>query len=322
MNLLLFLSQLSLRKSYTYTQLVVMAATTATSRIDELPQLKLTPLDISSAQSHTYSSYIESASKGAAGGSDQMDVDAGNNDPDNIPPSSSELAALQSELYQLRSLSASRIRGIKENQTNVEIWLKKYDEGGSIRTELEKDKTEKKSKQKHGKNSDETPSQGKRRNTDIFSATSQGIPNLSMDKILAKAGDNSSIKLSVLQNGIIKITPNGPTTPLSADASAIPFLSSAPLSRHNENSKRSKGSNASNSDRRNKRRLAQVDEASNRSGTPEPEAKDGDYSRVKAPANQIPINQFWSFFDQFYRPLLEEDLDNLEWRVREITLRN
>eukprot|EP00842_Homolaphlyctis_polyrhiza_P000950 jgi/Hompol1/1856/HPOL_004880-RA len=50
-----------------------------------------------------------------------------------------------------------------------------------------------------------------------------------------------------------------------------------------------------------------ADDASTTRGSPEPEIE-GDYSKAKAPPNQIPIAQFWSYFDQFYRSLTEDDL--------------
>jgi hypothetical protein len=44
-------------------------------------------------------------------------------------------------------------------------------------------------------------------------------------------------------------------------------------------------------------------------GTPEPEFYiGGDYSKAKAPPNQIPIAQFWGFCEPaFFRPLNDED---------------
>lgn len=38
----------------------------------------------------------------------------------------------------------------------------------------------------------------------------------------------------------------------------------------------------------------------------------GDYSKVKAPSNQIPIAQFISYCDQYFRPLTVNDLNYLQ----------
>ncbi|KAI8853367.1 hypothetical protein BC829DRAFT_382661 [Chytridium lagenaria] len=47
---------------------------------------------------------------------------------------------------------------------------------------------------------------------------------------------------------------------------------------------------------------------------------EGDYSKAKAPPNQIPITQFWSFCDQqFFRPLQDEDFAFLDSKGDEIT---
>ncbi|KAJ3184680.1 Transcriptional regulator [Geranomyces variabilis] len=46
---------------------------------------------------------------------------------------------------------------------------------------------------------------------------------------------------------------------------------------------------------------------------------EGDFTKAKTVQNQIPIATFWTFVDQFYRPLTEEDLKFLEMEGDEVT---
>ncbi|KAI9101023.1 histone acetyltransferases subunit 3-domain-containing protein [Phlyctochytrium arcticum] len=46
---------------------------------------------------------------------------------------------------------------------------------------------------------------------------------------------------------------------------------------------------------------------------------EGDFTKAKPSQNQIPIQTFWSFVDQFFRPLNEEDLKILETNGDEVT---
>ncbi|KND01712.1 histone acetyltransferase NGG1 [Spizellomyces punctatus DAOM BR117] len=46
---------------------------------------------------------------------------------------------------------------------------------------------------------------------------------------------------------------------------------------------------------------------------------EGDYTKAKPIQNQIPIQTFWGFVDQFYRPLTEEDLKYLDAQGDEVT---
>ncbi|KAJ3041737.1 Transcriptional regulator [Rhizophlyctis rosea] len=59
---------------------------------------------------------------------------------------------------------------------------------------------------------------------------------------------------------------------------------------------------------------------------PEPQedkkdALDGDFSKAKAAANQVPIAQFWSWCEQFFRNITEDDLKLLDNEVITMTLR-
>jgi hypothetical protein len=48
---------------------------------------------------------------------------------------------------------------------------------------------------------------------------------------------------------------------------------------------------------------------------------EGDYSKAKAPPNQIPVAQFWTFCEgQYFRPLADEDFTFLDDMVRYLWL--
>jgi hypothetical protein len=53
--------------------------------------------------------------------------------------------------------------------------------------------------------------------------------------------------------------------------------------------------------------------------TPDVERPSGDYSKLKAQQNQIPISSFWTFMDQYFRPLNVEDLETLESNGDEVS---
>ncbi|KAH6575452.1 hypothetical protein BASA60_005040 [Batrachochytrium salamandrivorans] len=166
-----------------------------------------------------------------------------------------------------------------------------------------------------------TPSSSKKRSYDS-------------EKPIAKTGgENGTIKLAIMQNGIIKITP--PTHILgqgSCDQSATsgspapqtPQPSNPPY-RSDRDRKMSK-SHGSQKDRYRRRggssTVAANENASASRATPEPEVRlnlDGDFSHAKAPSTQVPIAQFWSFFEQYYRNMTEDDLRGLLYKGDDIT---
>ncbi|KAJ3018124.1 Transcriptional regulator [Thoreauomyces humboldtii] len=59
--------------------------------------------------------------------------------------------------------------------------------------------------------------------------------------------------------------------------------------------------------------------------TPEPAEKtgqktvEGDFTKAKTVQNQVPIQNFWTFVDQFFRPLTEDDLRYLDTEGDEVT---
>ncbi|KAJ3182868.1 Transcriptional regulator [Gaertneriomyces sp. JEL0708] len=85
-------------------------------------------------------------------------------------------------------------------------------------------------------------------------------------------------------------------------------------------------SKKSGSQKNNKwRKRASIADSEDHQQTPEPEDKppavpvDGDYTNAKPVQNQIPIQQFWGFVDQFFRPLTEDDLKFLDVHGDEVT---
>ncbi|KAI8915409.1 histone acetyltransferases subunit 3-domain-containing protein [Powellomyces hirtus] len=90
--------------------------------------------------------------------------------------------------------------------------------------------------------------------------------------------------------------------------------------------KSSKKSGAHKNNKLKKRHsILEEDETPTPAQTPELEDKlgqkslEGDFTKAKVVQNQIPIQNFWSFVDQFYRPLTEEDLKFLEFEGDEVT---
>ncbi|KAI8910302.1 histone acetyltransferases subunit 3-domain-containing protein [Gorgonomyces haynaldii] len=112
---------------------------------------------------------------------------------------------------------------------------------------------------------------------------SPNVPRLTI--ALVKKEDNG-IQISLNQNGVIKITQ--PQDQPKKDKEQYPVKKLPVL--------------------KDKKRRLTIDERS----TPDVEVPlDGDYSKAKAPTNQIPIAQFWGYCEQYLRPLTEDDVNGL-----------
>ncbi|KAL2918028.1 Transcriptional regulator [Polyrhizophydium stewartii] len=265
-------------------------------------------------------------------------------------PPSADLAALQAELTRLSALAGSRLRELRSNQNRLDEWLNKHDPQGTVRRELDKDKAEKKSRtiklKMNGAGAGGAgsaaaggaaggaavgPARGPAAAAGgqpkaassvaaaLFSG-SAGDVAVKLEELAKAGGENGSIKLAITQGGIIKITPSASG---AGDAAGSPAPSSTKLDRdrkskghgsQKERTKRRGGSSAAASIAAAAAAALAQDDASTTRGTPEPEARlnlDGDFSMAKAPPNQIPIAQFWSFFEQYYRNMTEDDLRGL-----------
>ncbi|KAI9329244.1 histone acetyltransferases subunit 3-domain-containing protein [Zopfochytrium polystomum] len=121
-----------------------------------------------------------------------------------------------------------------------------------------------------------------------------------------RKSEDGSVKIALTQNGIMKVKMS------SASSSSPPFTQAVPKPKSN----RRRGTNASE--------LVE-DPSALRNETPEPEKKDeapvnGDYSKAKAPPQQIPVAQFWSFCEsQYFRPLTDEDFAFLDSNGDDVT---
>ena len=107
---------------------------------------------------------------------------------------------------------------------------------------------------------------------------------------VAKIGGDS-VKLSLMQNGVIKIS-----TDKQRDYPIVFHL----IQKQLPDMKKKKGDDSGRA-------------------TPELESSiPGDYSRAKAPPNQIPIAQFWGFCEQYLRNLTEDDMAYLSTPVNHL----
>ncbi|KAJ8325756.1 Transcriptional regulator [Batrachochytrium dendrobatidis] len=148
------------------------------------------------------------------------------------------------------------------------------------------------------------------------------------DKPIAKSGgENGSIRLAITQNGIIKITPPVNIAAAALDQTMLSSStpqSSSTLIRTDRERKLSKSHSIQKerSRRRGTSTAASVNDDASTRGTPEPEIRlnlDGDFSTSKAPPNQVPIAQFWAFFEQYYRNMTEDDLRALSQKGDDVT---
>ncbi|KAJ3328629.1 Transcriptional regulator [Blyttiomyces sp. JEL0837] len=131
--------------------------------------------------------------------------------------------------------------------------------------------------------------------------------------MLFRKTDDGSVKIAISQNGKmkIKISATSPPPPgVSSSSVATPIPPSMTKSHSRANTpKVPKPVKAKQ--RRKGMGMDQGDEIGGTSDVKKEEnspQKDGDYSKAKAPPNQIPITQFWSFCEsQYFRALTDED---------------
>ncbi|KAI9341015.1 histone acetyltransferases subunit 3-domain-containing protein [Zopfochytrium polystomum] len=143
------------------------------------------------------------------------------------------------------------------------------------------------------------------------------------DLALVRKSDDGSVKIAISQNGKMKIKlassppPPSGSTPLPPQPSARPqakaVTAKPPRGQPPKIKARRKGGLAADAD------------DTQLNATPEPEKKDdvmmeGDYSKARAPPNQIPITHFWGFLEsQYFRPLNDDDFAFLDSSGDDVT---
>ncbi|KAJ3410432.1 Transcriptional regulator [Chytridiales sp. JEL 0842] len=149
--------------------------------------------------------------------------------------------------------------------------------------------------------------------------------------VLFRKTEDGSVKIAITQNGKMKIkiaASSPPPPPFSSGSSSS--ISSNPIYPLHQTSipkplprsgtpkiPKSKSAAKKHAEKTKiKKKKGSTTDLISEAETPEPESGgplEGDYSKAKAPPNQIPVAQFWTFCEsQFFRPLVDEDFTFLD----------
>ncbi|KAJ3293065.1 Transcriptional regulator [Borealophlyctis nickersoniae] len=132
--------------------------------------------------------------------------------------------------------------------------------------------------------------------------------------------ENGQTKLSLLANGTLKIVDSGgpvvgsPPPSLPSVTQGTPAASSKGATPRGGTTKAKKGHKKDKL----KKKAGNLGASDTQGGVEDDDKHQpiqGDFSRVKVQQNQIPIHQFWTWCDQFFRNLTEEDLRFLDEKV-------
>lgn len=157
---------------------------------------------------------------------------------------------------------------------------------------------------------------------------------------IIRKSEDGSVKIAITQNGRMKIKLAAPAASVSVPAATTTMTNVIPQNLIKSQVKGAAAVNKAvvkNTPKPKSRRKGATDDdaaaAAASNITADSNAKDastdgdfsnttieGDYSKAKAPANQIPISQFWSFCEnQHFRPLNDEDFAFLECAGDDVT---
>ncbi|KAJ3107201.1 Transcriptional regulator [Phlyctochytrium planicorne] len=146
--------------------------------------------------------------------------------------------------------------------------------------------------------------------------------------VLCRKTEDGSVKIEITQNGKLKLKiPATSPPPPSPVPVAPPAFVKAPSRANTPKPLKQKGAKGSAEKMKVKQKKRGKAELAEDPAAADAEKKDenqivieGDYSKAKAPPNQIPIAQFWSFCDsQFFRALQDEDFAFLDNKGDEVT---
>ncbi|KAJ3219300.1 Transcriptional regulator [Dinochytrium kinnereticum] len=152
-------------------------------------------------------------------------------------------------------------------------------------------------------------------------------PDKGQGSVLFRKTDDGSVKIEVTQNGKLKLKiPATSPPPPPTSVPTAPTILKAPSRASTPKLPKPKAAKGSAEKMKIKQKKRGKMDTTDEAGLGEDRKDDsqaileGDYSKAKAPPNQIPITQFWSFCDQqFFRPLQDEDFAFLDCRGDEIT---